>query len=464
MNEEIEMLTPKMSMKKPADVADVPQAQPQEEAALRASSDTRSIARKALWVLGLGFGGFLLWAALAPLDEGVPSSGLIAIDTKRKAVQHLTGGIVKEVLVREGDKVEADQVLMRLDEAVSKANFESVRQRYLGLSAMQSRLLAEQSGLATITFRKEVLEAMNDPFIAQQVNNQKLLFTSRQQSLQADVRALNESIEGSRAQIVAASEMLVQRRRQQTLLKEELQNITELVKDGYAPRTRQMELERALADTQASIADLTGSIQRAQRSVAEVSQRIVQRQSEYRKEVDSQLADVAREVQADAEKYTAQKADLQRIEIRAPSAGQVMGLVVQTVGAVVQPGQKLMDIVPDEQKLLLEARILPHLIDKVRPGLDADIRFHTFSHSPQLVVHGKVLSISGDLMIDPQNPQAAHYLARLEVTPEGMKTLGRRQMQPGMPAEVVIKTGERSMLTYIFNPLTKRLASSMKEE
>ena len=458
------MVTSKMSMKQVSDVADVQLAQPQEEAALRASSDTRGIARKALWVLGLGFGGFLLWAALAPLDEGVPSAGMVAIDTKRKTVQHLTGGIVKEVLVREGEMVKADQVLMRLDEAVSKANFESVRQRYLGLSAMQSRLLAEQTGASSIAFRKEVLEAMSDPFIAQQVNNQQQLFASRRQALQADTQAMNESIEGSKAQIAAASEMLTQRRRQQALLKDELQNISELVKDGYVPRTRQMELERALADTQASIADLTGSLQRSQRAVAEVSQRIVQRQSEYRKEVDSQLAEVAREVQADAEKYTAQKADLQRVEIRAPSAGQVMGLTVQTVGGVVQPGQKLMDIVPDEQKLLLEARILPHLIDKVRPGLDADIRFHTFAHSPQLVVHGKVLSISGDLMIDPQNPQMAHYLARLEVTPEGMKTLGHRQMQPGMPAEMVIKTGERSMLTYIFNPLTKRIASSMKEE
>jgi protease secretion system membrane fusion protein len=454
-----------MSMKKPADVADVQAAQPEEEAALRASADTRGISRKALWVLALGFGGFLLWAALAPLDEGVPSAGTVAIDTKRKMVQHLTGGIVKEVLVREGEKVQADQVLMRLDEAVSKANFESIRQRYLGLSAMQSRLMAEQTGASAIAFRKEVLEAMSDPFIAQQVNNQQQLFASRRQSLQADTQAMNESIEGSKAQIVAATEMLTQRRRQQALLKDELQNITDLVKEGYAPRTRQMELERALADTQASIADLTGNIQRSQRAIAEVTQRIVQRQSEYRKDVDSQLADVAREVQADAEKFTAQKADLQRNEIRAPSAGQVMGLMVQSVGAVVQPGQRLMEIVPDEQQLLLEARIAPHLIDKVHAGLEADIRFHTFAHSPQLVVHGKVLSVSADLLMDPQNPQVpAYYLARLEVTPEGMKVLGHRQMQPGMPAEVVIKTGERSMLTYIFNPLTKRLASSMKEE
>ena len=436
-----------------------------DEGALLASSDTRGIARKALWVLGIGFGGFLLWAALAPLDEGVPTPGMVTIDTKRKAIQHLTGGIVKEVLVREGDMVKEGQVLMRLDEAVSKANYESVRQRYLGLSAMQSRLKAEQTGAGRVDFSKDVLEAAAaDPFMAQQVNNQRQLFDSRKQALQSDLQAFQEAIEGLKAQREAAQGMLAQRQQQLALLKEELSNTRELVKDGYAPRNRQMELERMVAEVQANIADLTGNTIRTTRAIAETTQRSLSRQSEYRKEVDSQMADVAREVQADAEKFVAQKADLQRVEIRSPSAGQVVGLSVQSVGAVVQPGQRLMEIVPEEQALLLETRIAPHLIDKVHAGLSADVRFSTFAHSPQLVVEGKVLSVSGDLLAEPQNPQVAYFLARLEVTPAGMKTLGSRQLQPGMPAEVVIKTGERSLLKYLLSPLTKRMAGSMKEE
>jgi protease secretion system membrane fusion protein len=134
------------------------------------------------------------------------------------------------------------------------------------------------------------------------------------------------------------------------------------------------------------------------------------------------------------------------------------------VGAVLQPGQKLLDVVPDNQSLLLEAHIPPHLIDKIQTGLPTDIRFNTFAHSPQLVVQGKVLSVSGDLLADPANPQFSYFLARVQVTPDGMKTLGTRQMQPGMPAEIVIKTGERSMLTYLLHPLTKRMAASLKEE
>jgi protease secretion system membrane fusion protein len=458
------MSNQKLSKQLSAQVEDAHVTQSSDENALRASADTRAIVRKGLWVLGLGFGGFLLWAGMAPLDEGVPTVGTVAIDTKRKSVQHLSGGIVKEILVREGDQVQADQVLMRLDEAVSKANFESIRQRYVGLSAVQSRLQAEQQGLSKITFQPEVISAMRDPQILAQVNNQRQLFDSRRLALQADLQSIQEGMKGLNAQREATQEVLVQRQNQLRILRDELSHIRELVKEGYAPRNRQMEIERTLSDVQAAIADSTGTLQRASSSMAEMTQRILVRQSEYRKEVESQLADVSREVQADAEKFVAQKQELQRIEIRSPATGQVMGLVIQTVGGVVQPGQKLMDIVPNEQDLLLEAHIPPHLIDKIQVDLLADIRFNTFAHSPQLVVEGKVLSVSGDLVVDPQNPQMTHFLARLQVTPEGKNTLGARQLQPGMPAEIVIKTGERSMLTYLLNPLTKRLAGSMKEE
>jgi protease secretion system membrane fusion protein len=459
------MLNQKMSSLSKSTVDDVKTKAVGDEAALKASSDTQSIARKALWVLGLGFGGFLLWAAMAPLDEGVPTQGMVTIDTKRKSVQHLTGGIVKDILVREGDVVKEGQVLMRLDEAVSKANFESVRQRYLGLSAMQSRLKAEQTGAEQVSFEKDVLQAAAmDAFMAQQINNQRQLFESRRTGIRADLQAFQESIEGLKAQREALAAMLVQRQQQLALLKEELSNTRDLVKEGYAPRNRQMELERMVADVQANLADLTGNSTRTARAIAEATQRSLARQSEYRKEVESQMADVSREVQADAEKYVAQKADLQRVEIRSPATGQVVGLAVQTLGAVVQPGQKLMDVVPEQQSLVLETHIPPHLIDKVQAGLSADVRFNSFAHSPQLVVQGKVLSVSGDLLADPQTPQMPYFLARLEVTPEGMKVLGNRQMQPGMPAEVVIKTGERSVLTYLLHPLTKRLAGAMKEE
>jgi len=437
----------------------------EEETALRAVSDTRGIARKGLLVLALGLGGFCLWAAVAPLDEGVPTVGTVVIDTKRKSVQHLVGGIVDEVLVREGQMVEKDQVLMRLDDAVSRANFESIRQRYLGLSAMQVRLLAEQAGAKTLKFGEDLVSAAAaDPFMAAQITNQRQLFQSRRQALAADLAEMDAAMESVVTQRDAAKTMLKQRESQLASLQEELRSLRGLVKDGYAPRNRLLELERTLADVMANKANLDGNILNAVSSTKQLRQRKLARQSEYRKEVETQLADVSREVQADAEKFKVQVADLKRVAIRSPAAGQVVGLAVQTVGAVVQSGQKLMDIVPEQQTLMVEARIAPHLIDKVHSGLVADIRFNTFAHSPQLVVPGEVVSVSGDLLADQGAQSMPYFLARLQVTPEGMKKLGSRQMQAGMPAEVVIKTGSRTMLTYLLSPLLKRMATSLKEE
>ena len=435
---------------------------PNENPAKQASASSRT-ARIGLWALGLGFGGFLLWAALAPLDEGVPGPGMVVIDTKRKPVQHLTGGIVKEVLVREGDVVKEGQVLLRLDDAVSRSNFEAVRQRYLGLRAMQGRLEAENKKLSTVRFHPDLVAASKDPLIQQQMTNQTQLFESRRAAMAADLQSLEESIKGQQGMLTAYQGILGNRRNQLALLTEELNNTRGLVKEGYAPRNRQLELERLVAEANNALADLQGNTLRGQHVIAELRQRMISRQKEYSKEVETQLADVAREVQGDEVKLRAVQDDLGRTEVKAPVAGQVMALTVQTPGSVVQPGQKLMDVVPENEALLLEAHVAPHLIDHVQTGLPVDIRFSAFANSPQLVVQGKVMSVSSDLIVEPQT-NVSYYLARVNVTPEGLKSLGKRQMQPGMPAEVIFKTGERSLLTYLLHPLTKRMAASMKEE
>ena len=183
----------------------------QEDDGPRASSDTRSVARKGLMVLAVGFGGFLLWAGLAPLDEGVPTQGMVTLDTKRKTVQHLSGGIVKEVLVQEGQQVKEGQVLLRLDGAVAKANYEAVRQRYLGYRAMQSRLFAEQSSRSDIDFHPDVKAAMQDPLIKQQVVTQQQLIQARRAALAADLQGIQENIQGLKEQLGSYQNFLVVR-------------------------------------------------------------------------------------------------------------------------------------------------------------------------------------------------------------------------------------------------------------
>jgi membrane fusion protein, protease secretion system len=443
-------------------LAPVPDAQLLADSDLPAGADTSRATRIGVWALVLGLGAFFAWAAFAPLDEGVPSQGVIAINTKRKAVQHLTGGIIKEVLVGEGDHVKEGQVLIKLDDATTRANYETVRQQYLTLLANQGRLNAEQSGAAAISFSPELMKAGQDPLIRTQMQTQQQLFQSRRASLRADLQGVQESIEGEQALISSYKNIIENRRTQLSLLNDELTHTRDLVKDGYAPRNRQLELERNVSETNAAMAELLGNMTRSQRNIGELRQKMISRQQDYRKEVDTQLSDVSREVQSDEAKFRALSDDLNRVEIRSPATGQVVGLVTQTVGGVIQPGQKLMDIVPEDEPLVIEAKVAPNLIDRVHAGLPVDVRFNVFANTPQLVVQGKVLSVSGDLLTEQNG--AAYFLSRVAVTPEGYKKLGKRVLQPGMPVDVVFKTGERSMLTYLLHPLTKRIAAAMKEE
>jgi protease secretion system membrane fusion protein len=366
-------------------------------------------------------------------------------------------------MVGEGSIVKEGQVVMLLDAAVARANYESVRQRYLGLRAMQGRLLAEQAGAARIDWHPDLLAARTDPAIDAQIRSQQQLFESRRAALQADLQVIEEGVRGQQAIIQTAEQVQVSRTRQQALIEEELGQTRGLVKDGYAPRNRQLELERNVAEIQAVLAETRGNVQRARHAIDELRQRGISRVQEDRKEVRTLLSDVQRDVQAEAEKLAAVKADLERIEVRAPAAGQVVGLQVQSSGAVIQAGQRLMDIVPEGEALMLEAFVEPHLIDKVWPGLRTDVRFSAFRQTPSLVAEGEVVSISKDLITDPQL-QITYYLARIRLTEAGMKALGDRRMQAGMPADVVIKTGERSVLTYLTAPLTRRLVGSMGED
>lgn len=440
----------------------VPTTGPALEGELVLPSDTSQPARVGLWVLGIGFGGFLLWAGLAPLDEGVPTQGMVTIDTKRKDVQHMSGGLVREVFVKEGQFIKKDEPLIRLDDAAVAANFEAVRQHYFTLRAMEGRLAAEQAGQARITFHAD-LQGQDSALLKQTLNNQQQLFQSRRMAREADMQAIEESIQGQQASIQGYEGMLKARNSQLEIVQEQLQGVRDLVKEGYAPRNQQLDLERAAAEAMGSVADLQGNILRARRTIAEMKMRAIQRTQEYRKEVDSQLSEVRREVQADEEKFKAVTQELGRTIIRAPAEGQVVGLTVQTVGAVIGPGQKLMDIVPQNERLLLETRVPPHMIDRVHPGLPTDVRFSSFAHSPSLVVQGTIDSISSDLITDPRTGMS-YYLGRVSITPDGMKEPGSRQLQAGMPVEVVIKTGERTVLTYLLHPFLKRMAASLKEE
>lgn len=432
-------------------------------AQLAPPADAGKAARTGLWILLLGLGGFLAWAALAPLDRGVPTVGRVSVETRLKAVQHLTGGIVREVFVREGGMVEEGQPMFRLEASTSKANFEGVRQDYLGGLAVKARLAAELAGAVRIDFPAELTASSADPQIQQLILTQEQLFRSRRAALQADLQVIEEGRRGQEEQLRAYASMADSRRAELALLKDELRSTQELVKDGYLPRSRARDLERSVSEANGQIQEQLGNMARARQAISEFKVRAVARQQGYRMEIEAQMAEISKGVQAGSERFSAAQGELDRTIIRAPASGQVVGLQMQTVGGVVTAGQKLADIVPAGVPLLLEARVKPTLIDRVQPGLMADVRFHAFANTPQLVAEGQVMSVSGDLIVDPQHHDEPHYLALLKITDEGLRSLGGRVLQPGMPADIIVKTGEQTLLNYLLGPFLKRLASSMKD-
>lgn len=418
-------------------------------------------------LLVLGVGGFFLWAATAPLDEGVPVQGSITVEGERKTVQPAAGGVVAKVHVKESQDVKKGDVLIELDDTQARANFELMRQTYLALRATEGRLLAEQRGASRIVFHPDLSKPDNALFARDFVDGQRQLFQTRRRALEGDIGILNEAAAGQQEAIKGMKAQLVSRQSQLALIREQLNGTRDMVKEGYLPRNVQLDQERIEADLNAVISDLQANIQRTERSVSELKLRTAQRREEYQREVETQLADVKRDVAMYAERLVSAREDLERMVIRSPADGQVVGLDVSTVGGVVSAGHTLMNIVPRGARMVLYARVPPQLIDSVHPGLKADVNFHGFVSQRYVTVEGEVLSVSADLVTEVPKPgqQALlpHYLARVGITPEGMKMLAGQQLQPGMPADVVIKTGERTMLTYLLRPLTQRIAVSMKE-
>jgi len=438
------------------DIIDVPERES------KAPLDVKRSLRMGLWILALGFGGFIVWAVTVPLDEGVPSPATIAVETHAKQIQHPTGGVIAKVNVKEGQRVAKDEVLLTLVDTDTRATFDATRIQWLSMRASEARLFAEQIGAPRITFPPELLVLRTDPIAQQQMALQEQLFTTRKIALSSELAALGQQAQAAQATLGGLRDSISARQRQQALLEQDLSGVRQMVADGYTARTKQTELERQAADIAASLADMRGNQARVNESLAEVRLRQEQRRQEYRKEVETQLTDVRREAGALNERIKSAEEAFGRTIIRSPVDGSVVGLQFQTAGGVVAPGAKIMEIVPDDAKLVLEAQIPTHLVDKIHAGLPADIHLHAFTNLPQLVVPGRVVTVSAGAITDPQT-RMSYYLARVEVTPEGLKKLAGRELQPGMPADVVVKTGERTMLNYLLRPLLKRFSESLKE-
>jgi protease secretion system membrane fusion protein len=427
------------------------------------NTDETSHSRLGWLIVLLGVGGFMLWALFAPLDQGVPVSGNVAVATNRKAIQHQAGGTVEDILVKEGDIVKAGQPLVRMNDVQVKSNAEMTRVQYFTARAAEARLIAERDGKKSVAFPTDLENAKNDPRVANNISLQSQLFSSRQSALQSELAALDESIAGLKSQVRGVEESRDNKKMQLQFLKEQLDGMRDLAKEGYVARNRLLELERTYAQVNGAISEDIGNIGRAQRQISEISLRRIQRQQEYQREVRTQLSDVQKEAEALENRLKGQDFDLENVLVKAPVDGTVVGMNVFTRGGVVSPGFRMMDIVPSDDPLIIEGQVPVHLIDKVHAGLKVELMFSAFNQNKTPQVPGIVSQVSADRFVDERNGMP-YYKMQAKVAPEGMAILKDLQVRPGMPVEVFVKTGERTMMSYLFKPIFDRAKTALTEE
>ena len=419
--------------------------------------------RWGLIVLLVGFGGFAAWAGFAPLDEGVTADATVQVAGNRKSVQHLEGGTVEELLVKEGDLVEAGQVLIRLNRTRALAEQGVVSAQYIIAKTTEDRLLAERENLEKVEFNPEVAERFkDDPRYISAVASQERLFQTRREALKGEIAILRENLAGAQQQLEGLEQVQKNRKSQIAYINRELRGVRELAKEGYLPRNRMFELERDAAQLQAVLSNDVVEAGRTRNQIAELKLRILQRDQDYQKEVQSMLSETQKEASALADRLMSIDYTVRETEVRAPIDGLVQNLSVHTVGGVIGPGTLLMEVVPVDASYLVQARVPVQSIDRVAPGLDVDIMFPALNQRTIPNIPGKVLTLSADRLID-EATNMPYYLAQVEVTPEGVEQLKNETIRAGMPAAVLIRLGERTMLNYLLKPFTERLDRSFKE-
>ncbi|MEX0550197.1 HlyD family type I secretion periplasmic adaptor subunit [Raoultella terrigena] len=426
------------------------------------SFSERGYLRWGLWLVIVGFGGFLCWASFAPLDRGVPVSGSVVVTGNRKAVQHPGGGVIAQLRVHDGEKVQADQVLVVMNTVTTQTRRDALQSQLRSLQLQMARWAAERTGESEIVLLPELAAVREEPEVVEQLALQRQLLINRRAALRSELGAIDEGVAGTQALLSGMQSLLSSKQQQKRLLNEQLSGIRGLAARGYVARNQLLSMEGDLASVEGEISQTYGSIGRLQRQAIELRLQAQQRRDEYAKEVNTQLADGQAQIAALKNQLEKAQADLQDTQIKAPVAGTVVGMAVFTEGGVIQAGQQLMEIVPEDSPMEVEARVPVELIDKVHQALPVELLFSAFDQSTTPRVAGEVTMVGADRLVDEQTGKP-YYALRVKVTREGMDKLQGLTIRPGMPVEGFIRTGERSLMNYLLKPLTDRLHLALTE-
>ncbi len=427
------------------------------------SSDYRRIALIGVGIIVFTFGVLGLWAAFAPLSSAVIGSGTIKTENTRKTLQHLEGGILRRIAVSEGDQVQAGQVLFELDPVQTSAGLEITRSQLFTLLARADRLKSERDRLASVRFSPEVLAEQSDPLVRRTMQDEIRQFQQRRTSMQGQVAILRSRAAQYREQIGGIDRQQAGMETQVRLLNDELAGLNELYEKQLVPRPRLLALERERAQIQSQIGRAIGERAQAQQAIGESELQAQQILKQFDEENAKELADIQVQIAELREKFTVAEDVASRVRITSPVAGTAQNLRVQTEGAVVRPAEPLVDIVPASGGFEIRAQFSPNDVDNLYPGMVAEIRFPSF-HSLKLpMLEGRVATVSRDRFVD-EATNTPYFLVTIQLREEELPEEIHGKLVAGMPAEVVVPTGARSALQYLFNPLTNSLRRSMREE
>jgi HlyD family secretion protein len=413
-----------------------------------------------LALLGGGMGG---WAATAQLSGAVVAPGMVVVDSHVKKVQHPTGGVVGDIRVRDGDRVNAGDLVVRLDETITRANLAVVTKGLDELSARQGRLEAERDGLPMIKVRPELQARSSDTEIASLIMGEQSLFRLRREAREGLRAQLKQQIGQLNEQIIGLEEQAGAKADEIKLIQSELEGVRELWRKNLVPITRLTQLEREATRLRGERGQLIASVAQARGRISETDLQIIQIDQELRSEVAAELREIQAKAAELVEKRVAAEDQLKRIDIRAPQAGVVHQLAVHTVGGVIAAGDPLMLIVPEADDLSIEVKIEPQDIDQMKIGQEAVLRLSAFNQRTTPEIQGRISRIAADLTQD-QKTGAAFYTARIETSEVELERLKDLKLVPGMPVEAFVQTGERTALSYLVKPLSDQLSRAWRED
>jgi len=404
------------------------------------------------------FGILTLWSVSADIAGAVLAQGVVVPEARRKTIQHLTGGIVREILVREGQSVQEGQPLVRLDEVQTQASVEVYRNQYVTAKAQEARLLAEQRGLAAIPDVPELSELQGRTTL----DEERRVFAARKTAFEGEVGLLKERASQLQQEIAGHENLKAANARQLELIEQELEGLRQLHQQGFAPKTKVLQYERTQAGLRGDVGFRESEIARARQRIGETRAEMAQLERRRQDDISRELRDAQTRI-ADAEpRLVAARQAMRQTTINAPVGGWVLNLTANTVGGVVEPGKPIMDLVPDDSPIIVQAQIQPTDIDAVMVGLAAKIHLLNKGLGTEDPLDGVVTVVSADRLVEPR-AGVAYYQAEIEIDKASLNRPGVPKIIPGFPVQVIIPTTPRTLFSYLMDPLTQRFRSALRE-